>query len=979
MKIFNRTVAVVIVLMMLISCVVYAEDGNSYDTASGEYYDQQASEEENRDPNLFDEELDDSENTEENEGFEASEDDEEETIEDFVDDKEYLSDSEEFNMLVALGFNIPDSESEVSLSREKAALYLASLLGENNIADSSVTYFNDVTIQNKYLKYINLLRQYGYMSGTGDGLFMPDRGMTPIEFVTVILRIAGYRDYAEAAGGYSIKYADIARRNDLFDGITCKQNDVMTEKDALRILTNALMLPVCDIKSTDGDNFVYEVNNSYVLLERFYDLKRVEGFVCAVPYAAIKPYMPVDENEIKLVLDNSEKTYQVDNFIPEDFLGQDVYAYINEQNKVIWMQSRQEINSISLKYDEIADVAFDRTYLTYENEKGKIVKAKISYDAVYIWNGKQYNEVSTDEFSKPHTRIKLTDVDDDGTYELIDIEHGEPMVADVLTDPLYTFGADIDLKELYGSDSVAYPEDLVEKYESFGYVVGYTVSERSTGKTIELNPNSNEYSLQIIKDGKRITYRDIRTGDLLVICESKDGKKKKVYVTRNSVNDTITHINNTDNVIGTSQNGEFKCSFSLDGINLLGRNVVLYVDKDGYVAKYKFSTEGQPVYGYLMNYGKNGKSVFTDRWQARIYTPDKQIVIFDLAEKFKLNDQKGDGQTLQTHFERTGHQLIKYSLNANGEINKIYISTEPEGYSLNSDKPIFTMNAQYNAVSDSKTTYISSTIGMEYSTYSCKRLVVIVDDDGEIIDDRVFYVSSFNGNRTPNIKVYDAVVGKRASMLVMTAKESELKDYLGLNDTFCVVQDITTDIHGKRIEVLRRVDGKPFVHLYYESDSAKFDDLNVGDVLKLNWYETELDGRYTMRDYQKLFTLKADGNEVLKSTICADYPYDSTTKAVNDGRTTHHKYVYGEIKSLGPDSDGVDIKPNSHFVMLEPEGSTSANDWFSFSYGYVSTWVFRYNSRNETVEVCEPGTLKKGDKVFVATSWCAASIIVIYE
>lgn len=987
MKIFNRTVAITIVLMMLISCVVYADDYSSYDSAleddgsydvtTDEYYDQEASEEELRDPNLFDEEIDDGDITEP----ELNEDigDSEEENGEIIDDKEYLSASEEFDMLTALGFEIPDAESNLPLNRGKAALYLAMLLNEQNITENYITYFKDVASQNEYLKYINHLYQLGYISGNGDGLFMPEKGMTPIEFATVILRMGGYRDYAEAAGGYSVKYADFAHRYDLFDKIETKQNDTLTEKDALRMLVNALKLPICDIKGTDGNNFTYEINEEFSLLERFFNIKKIDSFVAAVPYASVNSYIPVDDNEIRLVINNSEKLYQIINFIPDRFLGQKVYAYINENDVVVWMQSRYKINSLSLNYDEIKDVAFDRTSLTYKNEKDKVQKAKLAYDAVYIWNGKQDNSVSTDEFTKPNTKIILTDVDNDGTYEIVNIERGEPMIVDVLSDPLYTFGVDIDAKDLYGTDSVVYPEDLVEQYEKSGYVVGYTASDRSTGKTVELNPNSDDYSVQIIKDGKRVAYRDIKVGDLLVICESKDGEKKKVYVTSRKINDTITVISNSDNTIGTAQNGEFKCSFSLEGLNLLGKSVVLYVDKDGYVAKYRFSTENQPVYGYLMDYDKNRNSPIRNRWQARIYTPDKQIVVFDIAEKFKINEQKGDGKVLLEHFERTGHQLIKYSLNSNGEINNIYISAEPEGYTLNSDKPIFTMNAHYDTSGQTGQT-IFSTIGWEYNITDCKRLVVVVDDNGEIVDDRVFYVSSFaNGYGVPDIKVYDARVGKRAAMVVATAKESQLNSILKLNDTFCVVRDIVNDVYGKRIEVLRRVDGNPFSQIYYESDTAKFDDLNIGDVLQINHYETEIDGRYTMRNYQKLFTLEADGNEVLTSTICADYPYDSTKNALNNGRTQHHKFMYGEVKSIGPISLNNDIRVNSHSVMLQPEGSTSSEDWFAFSFGYVSTWVYKYNSENDTVEVCDPGILKKGDKIFAATSWCSASIIVIYE
>lgn len=967
----SRILALLFVVLIFFSISVYAED---------EFAPEVSAEEEVEDPFIYETE-DDKDKTSDNSASGAHETKDSSTNGEVeTADNSLISKMREYSFLEKMGFKLSDEKQTQELAREKAAMYFASLYDTEVSPQAEITYFKDVTLENRYLNYINFGCENGYISGTGDGYYNPKNSITVAEFVAVIFRITGYKNYIQAKGGSISQIMILADRCGLIDGISDGFQDSVTEKDALIILSNALDMPLCSITGVDNGNLIYDMKADRTLLEQNFDIRKEYGIICAVEDASLPGYSYAGKNCVTLNGNSGNSQYTLENLSADKLLGQDTCCYVKD-NKVIYIEPEHNADSMVLKYGEFR-FSSDRTVLLTENSKGKTKKEKIAYDAVFIYNGKQCNNISTEELNSPNTHVEIVDIDSDNVYEVVYAEHLSPMVVEELADPIYTYGTDI---EQYDSQYPMYPDVLVDKAEKTPVFTSYAASERSTGKSIELNVNSNEYRLKILKDGQEIKYSDIKKGDLLSVCESKDGEKKTVYVSSKKDEDVVAQLDSDDNKIITSAGTEYTYTFELPKTSVVGKSAILYIDDRGFACAYRFADDGEIVYGYLLAYGGNG-SVLSRKWKAKIFTMDKTTKIFDFAQTFYQNDLKTDGESFDAYFANTGHQLVKYMLNGDGEIKRIYTSTEPQGYELRKEKPIFVMNEHYNGDTGKYGLYRKTTIEQEYSPLAAKHLVVIVDDNGNVVDDRVYLVKTFKYDRAHDLKVYDAQTGKVATFLVNTVKESEIETKNAISDFFFVIEDIRMGQDGKfLVGMTRNKENKPFLYHFYETKDGVFDGLKPGDVIKIIWYETDENGNYRISDYTKVFTTEANGTENMEKTICGDYAYSSEFKPITNGRNMHSKQLYGTITAMASASDpDYDIEHRIFSVVLQPEGTDSPEDCYVFSYSrdYISSLtfkVFRYNM-NRGILKCEDGyELKPGDKVFVATNYYSAAFIVIYE
>lgn len=889
--------------------------------------------------------------------------------------KNMISDMEEMSFLRSIGIDIPDVEQDNQLQRDNAAMYFAKLFGSEPISRENITYFEDVVLSNPYLEYINQGCELGYLTGTGEKQFSPERIVTPAEFVTVILRIAGYTDYVKALGGELEHYVLVAGRYDLLDNIKTKAYEPLTQRDAIIILSNAMDLPICEAVGVEKENIIYDINSDYTLLNKNFNIEKQKGVICATEDAALSGYSIVNEDAVTISTDTGKHTLNCRNVDCSFFLGQNVFYYKDNSDIVVFVEAVVKSNSIILQFDEF-DISNDRRIVRYETENGNKKSVSIAYDAVFVYNGKQYDSISAEEINSVNTKIELVNVDSDNIYELVYIEHSEPLVAEELLDPIFTFG--YDLVENYDYPFPMYPEELAQYNEENASYRSYVAAERTTGRSVSLDPKSNDYSVKLIMNGREIQYRDLRWNDLLSVCESRDGKKKTVYVTRNSFEDVIKVVDTENSEITTESGEVFVCSFDAD--DLLGKTVVLYVDVYGHVVAYRRSSTVAPVYGYLINYDSSRKGI-SKKWQAEIFTLDEDVVVFDFAEKFYNNDVRVTGEEFFEHFSATGHQLVKYMLDSDGNIKRIYTSTAPQGYSLNEEKPIFVMNEHYNGSDEKYGMYKDESIEMEYNLTGVKRFLVITDENGNVDESSISLASSFRTEKAPDLRVYDSRAGKIAGALVCTVKGNDVETYLGLIDDFMVVDEIWNSEYGRFIRGMRSVSRKPFLYEYYEGTPGLFDDIESGDIIKIIWYETDENNHFVIHQFQKIFTLESKGNEDTTKTICADWDYSSENMPITDGRISYNKQIYGTVFSMGSLSNN-DIEHRLYSLVIQPEGTTEPEDCFVLTFTRVTNGmfpVFKYHLEEKCVEVQDGFVINPGDKVFIATNYNKSKFVVVYE
>lgn len=151
-----------------------------------------------------------------------------------------------------------DNLSEI-ITRESFS-YMASKLLNSGERVPQKTVFSDVDEKSTYSGYIAFLNQLGIISGSGDGKFDPKGKLTIGAASKIIVTILGYKDAAEAKGGYHGGYETVSAELGLLKNVTVKDGFI-TVDGALEMVNNALGCPMASTEYyKDNDGFVANVS-----------------------------------------------------------------------------------------------------------------------------------------------------------------------------------------------------------------------------------------------------------------------------------------------------------------------------------------------------------------------------------------------------------------------------------------------------------------------------------------------------------------------------------------------------------------------------------------------------------------------------------------------------------------------------------------------------------------------------------------------
>lgn len=132
----------------------------------------------------------------------------------------------------------------------------------STLSDTQEKPFNDVTSDHWAYRYISSAKENGIINGDGNGNFYPERDITNEEIVKMIVCLLGYRELAEAKGGYPAGYTATASGLGITAGLNLKVNSPALRKDTAIMIYNALDVPIMAEGSKDADgNIAYSVMN----------------------------------------------------------------------------------------------------------------------------------------------------------------------------------------------------------------------------------------------------------------------------------------------------------------------------------------------------------------------------------------------------------------------------------------------------------------------------------------------------------------------------------------------------------------------------------------------------------------------------------------------------------------------------------------------------------------------------------------------
>lgn len=543
--------------------------------------------------------------------------------------------SEKLQLLITLGAMHADEDltEGTKITRARFAKELVGFMNLPTTSNDNATYFYDVSVDNKYLVYINTLKEQGVMVGS-DGYFRPDDYVTNMEVAKCVVSALGYSTIAERKG-YKQGYTEYASSLKISTNLVGTLEDEATVEDMVAMFYNALEAPVMECEIKNG-SLNYVIKNDVDFLEKAYSVYKERGIIDANEYTDLERNGSVAENSVRMngtVYSLAEDCSGVKFYIG---YKTEIYYRDDDGEKTIVMALPINEKEVVISDDEY-DSYNDNKIKYYDNETGKAITAKIASDANIIYNDSVVTSYDKSIFDISRGNIELISRDGGSVYDLVKIYSYKNYVAATV---------------------------LADKN---------TVMLKNTSTKFELGDYDNVYIRN--KSGSKLSLDDIAEWSVLSIGTSFDKKIIYITVSNEKATGTISSVNTKTSSV-TMNGTEYKISDdyadNCDEKLTLGKNLTLYLDYKGEVASAGTVTvSGDWQYGYLMN-----AWVEREKCSVQIYTADDEKKEFELPKKIKF-----DGASIlstQAYLELctandsyVEPQLIKYKQKSDGTISAI--------------------------------------------------------------------------------------------------------------------------------------------------------------------------------------------------------------------------------------------------------------------------------------------------------------------
>ncbi len=562
----------------------------------------------------------------------------------FASDTELPDRTTEVNELKTLGIieeSVSDFDGTKTISRGNFAKRITRLLNmiPEHIYYEDIYYY-DVPEEHEYFLEIMHCAKMSWMSGYGNNMFLPENEITLGEALKVLISVLGYDYKAEAQGGYVTGYITVANELGLLKGIKSVYTDTLILNDFVKLLDNALTVPLAVASGIkDDDGIIYDINPDVTVLSRYHDSFKGTGVVTSNDTVVIEG-MLASENEIIV----NGLSLKLKNVMDRNYIGCKV-DYIYKVNKLNGDKELVTINDAGTKKVEIELKNFENLsgntfYYTTEGEKTS--KLDISGEALFIKNGEVVKNPSASLFNKEKI----------GTVSFIQYKK-----------------SDYDLVVIREYDSF-----VVGKINNNDYLIS------------DFSDYTNSYSLDeenkkvIITDanGNKLDFKGIKVNTVVSVAEGANKEVIEVIVSESVVSGLFESKNDTEKIVTIAGN-EYKVkNLTVMAASFLGSKVSVYVDAFGYIVfAESVSEDGYTNAIYLKSVDRTfeNENVII----AKFYMLDGTIKEVKVSDKVSINGERRNNlinEILTGEFAKTGitNPLVKVKFNdAQDEITNILI------------------------------------------------------------------------------------------------------------------------------------------------------------------------------------------------------------------------------------------------------------------------------------------------------------------
>lgn len=670
--------------------------------------------------------------------------------------------------------------------------------------------FRDVS-KSEFINYIcNMYGEYGFTDGyseeaisIAEGLGIIHQNQTDLnkslyyeEALTMLVRALNYETLAQQSGGYPAGYIAVASSLGLMNGVSAGMGEPLKDHDAVQLLYNSLD---CDyakmIGYTSSEGASYSNSSKVTLLYEYRRIYKIEGIVEATEHAELRRQTRTLSGEVMI----DGYIYGADEDLSE-YIGMNVEAYVKEQksdNDVIYSIFPFDNEELVINSDDILEVSDDFRKITYYDEASREKKASLSNVAKVIYNGQVLAEYAAASFMPANGMLRLIENGGNSGYDVVFITDHKTVVVDTVSKLNQT------VKNKYSYDISA--------------------------ETIDLSDDNDEDIIKITYGETSLSPNDLTKDDVLLVAQSElDGRRViEILVSRQKVYGAISEIN-TDNEIVITVNGKeyelspaYKDALDAKDTNAeelkLGSTYTFLLDVNGEIA---FSKEGEDFAEYAIVMGKAEENGLKKSYSLKLYTPNGEIKILNIAEKLELDGVRSKKASDAYAVIETGMDgvvnVIAYRVNSDDEIN--FIDTAEE-YNAGND-------GRFN-VKASSGTYRAGDKAFDSSIFVDNKLMSWMVDKTNLGNEdsySVFSTNSLLGDSSYTFNAYNVDEYGFADIFVMMSDEALTTKTL-TKSGFFVVDKVGVGLTSDG-EVLGKISGMQGAYesiSYYYSSDCQFD------------------------------------------------------------------------------------------------------------------------------------------------------------
>ncbi len=343
----------------------------------------------------------------------------------FAEEAAEVSYAKEIDFLSSVGvLNKEGFEPGSAVTRGKFAIMLANLLYNGIKAESALnSSFTDINSDSECYGAVSFLEGLKVVRGNTSGKFNPDSQITLIDAVVMVIRALGYDIYAQAEGGYTVGYHNVARKIFLTEQISWA-NSQLDNKTAAKLLYNALFVSSVEFSYMDDNDIQLSIDHSQDFLSRHMGIKLHKAQIIHDGMRSLDNSGLLENQMILKDLDTEEEILvDCSDLSYSEFFGCYVDAFIryDESGKKELINCRLNNN---VKITEVpAEDMLNPTLSSVEyeyGENGKTKEVRFDTSSVYIFvNGVKASRYSDAMVKSRFGFSQFIDNDADGKADVI--------------------------------------------------------------------------------------------------------------------------------------------------------------------------------------------------------------------------------------------------------------------------------------------------------------------------------------------------------------------------------------------------------------------------------------------------------------------------------------------------------------------------------------------------------------------------------